>query len=89
MYFTLFLEIKDDNGAGRGGAQPVAVGREGERMHLVAGVQRIEVLGLVEIPEHGRTVFSARRAKRPIGRDGDGVDVAGVADVVGLNAARG
>lgn len=89
MYFTLFLEIEDDNEAGRGGAQPVAVGREGERMHLVAGVQRIEVLGLVEIPEHGRTVFSARRAERAIGRDGDGVDVARVADVVGLNAARG
>lgn len=88
MYLTLFLEIKDDDRASRGGAQPVAIGREGERMHLVAGVQRVEVLGLVEIPEHGRTVFPAGRAKRAIGRDGDGVDVAGVADVVGLDAAR-
>lgn len=58
-------------------------------MHLIAGVQRIEVLGLVEIPEHGRTVFTARRAKRAIGRDGDGVDVARMADVIGLNPARG
>lgn len=58
-------------------------------MHLIAGVKRIEVLRLVEIPEHRRTVFAARRAKRPIRRDGDGVDVARMADVVGLNAARG
>lgn len=89
MYLTLFLEIKDDNRAGSGGAQPVAVGREGKRMHLVAGVQRVEMLGLVEIPEHCRTVFAAGRAKRAIGGDGDGVDVAGVADMVGLEAARG
>lgn len=58
-------------------------------MHLVAGMQRIEVLRLVEIPEHGRTVLTARRAKRPIRRDSNGIDVARVADVVGLNAARG
>lgn len=89
MYFALFLEVKDDDRAGRGSAQPVAVGREGERVHLVAGGQRVKVLGLVEIPKHGRTVFTAGRAKRAIGGDGDGVDVAGVADVVGLNAARG
>ena len=89
MYFALFLEIKDDDRTGRSGAQPVAVGREGERMHLVAGVQRVEVLGLVEIPEHGCTVFAAGRAKRAIGGDGNGVDVTSVADVVGLNAARG
>lgn len=58
-------------------------------MHLIAGVQRVEVLGLIEIPEHGCTIFAARRAKRAVRGDSDSVNVAGVADVVGLNAARG
>ena len=45
------------------------------------------MLGLVEIPKHSCTVFAARGAERAVGGDGDGVDIAGMADVVGLNAA--
>lgn len=58
-------------------------------MDLVAGGERVEVLGLVEVPEHGRSVFAAGGAERSVGGDGDGVDVAGVADMVGLDAAGG
>ena len=58
-------------------------------MDLVAGGQGVEVLGLVEVPEHGRAVFAARGAEGAVGGDGHGVDVAGVADVVGLDAAGG
>ena len=57
-------------------------------MDLIAGVQRVQVLGLVEVPQHGGTVLTAGGAERAVGGDGDGVDVAGVTDVVGLEAAR-
>lgn len=56
-------------------------------MDLVAGCERVEVLGFVQVPEHGCAVFAAGRAERPVGGDGDGVDVAGVTDVIGLDAA--
>lgn len=58
-------------------------------MDLVAGGQGVEVFGLVQVPEHGRAVFAAGGAEGAVGGDGHGVDVAGVADVVGLDAAGG
>lgn len=58
-------------------------------MDLVTGVEGVEVLGLVEVPEHGGTVLAAGGAEGAIGGDGDGVDVAGVTDVVGLDTAGG
>lgn len=58
-------------------------------MDLVVGVEGVEVLALVEIPEHGGAVLATGSAEGSIGRDGDGVDVAGVADVVGLELAAG
>lgn len=57
-------------------------------MDLVTGLERVEVLGLVKVPQHGGTVLTTGSAKGSIGRDGDGVDVASVADVVGLETAR-
>ena len=56
-------------------------------MDLVTGVEGVEVLGLVEIPEHGGAVLATGGAEGSIGGDGDGVDVAGVTDVVGLETA--
>ena len=47
------------------------------------------MLGLVEVPEHGCAVFAAGGAEGAVGGDGYGIDVAGVADVVGLDAAGG
>jgi len=42
------------------------------------------VLALVQIPEHGDTILATRSSKRTIGGDRNGVDVTGVAVVVGL-----
>lgn len=42
------------------------------------------MLALVEIPEHGDAVLATGRGERTIGGDGDGVDVADVTVVVGL-----
>jgi hypothetical protein len=56
-------------------------------MDLVVGVEGVEVLALVKIPEHGGTVLATGSAEGAIGGDGDGVDVTGVTDVVSLQLA--
>lgn len=86
---ALLLQVKDDDGRGGGSAQPVAVGREDEGVDLITSGERVEVLGLVQVPEHRGSILSTGSAKRAIRRDGDGVDVAGVANVVSLDAAGG
>ena len=84
---ALLLKVEDDDAAGGSSAEPVSVGREDKSVDLVAGVEGVEVLGLVEIPEHGGAVLTTGGAERAIGGDGDGVDIAGVADVVSLELA--
>ena len=89
VHLALLFEIEDDDGARRRGAEPVSVGGEDEGVDLVTGGQGVEVFGLVEVPEHGCAVFAAGGTEGAVGGDGHGVDVAGVADVVGLDAAIG
>lgn len=89
VHLGLLLEVKDDDGGCGGGAQPVTVGREYERVDLVAGIEGVELLGLVDVPQHGGTVLAAGSAQGAVGRDSHGVDVARVSNVVGLDAARG
>lgn len=86
---ALLLKIEDDDAAGGGSAQPVSVRGEDEGVDLVVGVERVQVLGLVEVPEHGGTILATGGAQRAIRRDGDGVDVTSVANVVGLQLAGG
>ena len=56
---ALLLQIKDDDAAGSGGAEPVAVGREDEGVDLITSVQGVQVLRLVQIPEHGSSILTA------------------------------
>lgn len=56
-------------------------------MDLIASGEGVEVLGLVKVPEHGGTVLATGGAEGSVGGDGDGVDVSGVTDVVGLETA--
>lgn len=86
---ALLLQVEDDDAAGGGGAQPVSVWRENEGVDLIAGSEGVEVLGLVQVPEHGGSVLSTGCAEGSIWGDGDGVDVTGVSDVVGLELAGG
>jgi hypothetical protein len=85
----LALEVKDLDAAGSGSAEPVPVGREDKSVDNVTGLEGVEVLALVEIPEHGDTVLSTGSSERTVGGDSDGVDVAGVAVVVGLQLELG
>ena len=47
------------------------------------------MLPVVEVPEHCLAVLAAAGAQGAVGGEGDGVEVAGVADVVGLQLAVG
>jgi hypothetical protein len=81
---ALALEIEDLHARRRGRAEPVAVRREDEGVDDVASLERVQVLALVEVPQHRDAVLAPGRGERAVGRDGDGVDVPGVAVVVGL-----
>ena len=52
-------------------------------------VEGVEVLAVIEVPEHGLGVLAAGGAEGAVGRHGDRVEVPGVADVVGLELAVG
>ena len=86
---VLALEVPDLDGGTGGGAEPVAVGAEAEAVDGVSVVQGVQVLAVVEVPEHGLGVLAAGGAEGAVGGHGDGVQVAGVTDVVGLQLAVG
>ena len=43
----------------RGGTKPVSVGRKGQGVDVFPSLERVEVLSLMEVPEHGVAVFSS------------------------------
>merc|ERR1719476_819270 len=87
----LLLQIPDLDDGTSGGTEPVAIGREGQRVDLVTTVQGVQGLGLLaaEVPQLGGAVAATGSAKRTVGRDGDGVQVARVTVVVALELAVG
>ena len=58
-------------------------------MDGVAAVQGVQVLPVIQIPQHRAGVLAAAGAQRAVGGEGDGVKISGVADVVGLQLAVG
>jgi len=84
---ALLLQVKDNDGGGGSSTEPVAIWRENKGVDLVVGIKGVKVLGLVQVPEHGGTVLTTGSAERTVGGDGDGINVAGVTNVVGLDAA--
>lgn len=86
---NLGLEVPDlDTGLG-GGAEPVAVGGEDEGVDDLVGVELVEELGLGEVPEHGLAVLATGGTEGAVRGDGHAVEVTGVANEVGLEAAVG
>ena len=65
------------------------VGAEGEGIDGISMVQGVEVLAIIEVPQHGLGVLATGSAEGTVGGHGDRVQVAGVADVVGLQLAVG
>lgn len=85
----LGLEVPDLDSGGGGGAQPVPVGGEDKGVDDVSGLEGVKALALVEVPKHGDSVLSSGGTEGSVGGDGDGVEVAGVADEVGAELAVG
>jgi hypothetical protein len=85
----LGLKIPDLDARVGGSTQPVAVRREGEGIDDVTSLKGVEVLGVVQVPEHDNSVLATRCAKRTIRADGDSVDITSVANVVGSQLALG
>ena len=82
--YALALKVEDLDARRGRRAEPVTVGGEDEGVDAIASLERVQVLALVEVPEHGDTILAAGGREGTIGRNRDGVDVAGVAVVVGL-----
>ena len=82
-------EVPDLDARGGGGTEPVAEGGEAEGGDGVADLEGVQVLALVEVPEHDDAVLSARGTEGAVGGDGDAVHVARVSVVVGLELELG
>jgi hypothetical protein len=57
-------------------------------MNFITSIQGIKVFRFIKVPKHCSAIFTARCTKRAIGGDCNGVDVASVANMVSLDAAR-
>eukprot|EP00730_Choanoeca_flexa_P013153 TRINITY_DN5016_c0_g1_i2.p1 TRINITY_DN5016_c0_g1~~TRINITY_DN5016_c0_g1_i2.p1 ORF type:complete len:288 (-),score=31.76 TRINITY_DN5016_c0_g1_i2:398-1261(-) len=89
VHNDLGLEVPNLDGGASRRAQPVAVGAEGQRLNGLRGIQGVQVLALVEVPEHGLTVLAARGTQRAVGGDSHRVEVALVTNVVRAQLAVG
>lgn len=83
------FQIPNLDGWSSGNAKPVFVRREAESVDNVVVIQSVQVFALGQIPQHCLVVFATRSAERPVGGDGNSVQVASVANVVGLQLAVG
>jgi len=83
----LVLQIPDLDGGIGGGAQPVVLRREAHGVDGRVGIEGVQVLSVVDIPEHGGSVLTTGSAEGSIRRDGDGVEDTGMSSQVGFQLA--
>lgn len=81
---VLLLKIPNDDGRLSASAEPVPVGAEDEAVDGLASAKAVEVLALVEVPEHGNAILATRSAEGTVWGNGDSVNVAGVTNKVSL-----
>lgn len=86
---VLGLQVPDGDARVGTSAQPVTVGGEAQSVDSVSSLKRVQVLTLVQVPEHGSSVLATRSAERSVGRNGNSVDVTSVANQVVLQLAVG
>ena len=85
----LALEVKYFDAASSSSAQPVAVGGKDKCVDNVASLQRVQVFALIEVPQHGDTVFATGCRQGAVWRNRDSIDVTSVAVVVSLQLELG
>ena len=89
VHNNLAFQIPNLDAFVRGGAEPVPIGRKDEGMDDFTGIQRVQPLALVQIPQHGGAVFAPRGAETAVGRDADGVEIPGVTHQIVAELAVG
>jgi len=80
----LVLEVKDLDALDGSGSDEELLGVEDDAVDSLADLDGEELLALLEVPEDDLAVLAGRGAHRAVRRDGDGVDVGGVAGEVVL-----
>ena len=85
----LWFQIPDLDGIIGGGTQPVSVGAEDQPVDDVTGIQAVQSLSFVEVPEHRGIVLTSGSGQGSIGTDTDSVQVSGVSDEVVSELAVG
>mmetsp|Transcript_36633 Transcript_36633/g.55261 ORF Transcript_36633/g.55261 Transcript_36633/m.55261 type:complete len:377 (-) Transcript_36633:28-1158(-) len=83
----LVLQVPDLDGDVGGSHEPVVLGAEGQGVDGAAGIQGVQVLAVVHVPEHGHSVLATGGAQGAIRGHGGGVDDASVAHQVGSELA--
>jgi len=86
---ALLLQVPDLDGRGCGCAEPVSVGAEAQSIDDVVGLKGVQMLALVQVPQHGATILASGGTQGTIGGYRHAVQVIIVAVVVGLQLAIG
>ena len=85
----LGLEIPDLDTVSGSSTEPVTVGREGKSVDERSSFEGVEMLGIVQIPEHDNTVLTSRGTERTIRGDSNSVNVTVVTNKVGSQLELG
>ena len=56
----------DLDGGSSGGAEPVPVGAEAEGVDTLLGVQGVQVLTLIQVPQHGESILPEKPKDRHV-----------------------
>lgn len=75
-------QVPNLDGSGGGSAEPVAVGSKDKGVDDTASLQRVQVLGIIQVPKHDSGILTGTSAQGTIGGDGNSVNVAIVTNVV-------
>lgn len=75
-------EIPDFDGGLGSSAEPVTVRAEHKGVDDVSSFQRVEMLRLIQIPQHNGAILSTGRTKAAVRREGNGIDVLAMTNMV-------
>ena len=84
FYHVLAFQVPDFDAWTSSSTKPVSVGGEHETVDGVGVIKSVQVLAVIQVPQHSLSILATRSTQGTVRRHGDGVQVAGVANVVGL-----
>jgi len=84
---VLVLQVPDLDARVGGSTEPVVLRREAHGVDSAVGIQAVQMLSVVNIPQHSSAVLTTGTAERTIRRDGDGIEHTSMTSQVGFQAA--